>query len=136
MNKNNHMQRKLAVFSLLMLALSISLGAFGAHILKEMVDLETQQTFETAVKYQFFCFIILLIISFQAEFTNKKYTPWIRIFITGIVLFSGSLFTLVLGKIGHFNAHFAGPITPLGGLFMIVGLLTIALQVARNKPKQ
>ncbi|NDB36177.1 MAG: NAD-dependent epimerase/dehydratase family protein, partial [Flavobacteriia bacterium] len=42
----------------------------------------------------------------------------------------------VMRKIGHFNAHFAGPITPLGGLFMIVGLLTIALQVARNKPKQ
>jgi len=119
-----------------MLAFSISLGAFGAHALKEMVDINSQQSFETAVKYQFYSFLVLLVISLQEEFSKKKYLVWIRVFVFGVFLFSGSIYVLVLGKVAHFNNRFAGPITPIGGLCMMVGLISIALLLARNKHKQ
>ena len=106
-----------AIFGLL----SVILGAFGAHLLKKKLSLEQLQSFETGVKYQMYHAIVLLILGFQ--FNNKLAIDnyIIYIFIVGIILFSFSIYGLVISSSKNKKLKFLGPITPLGGLFLILG---------------
>ncbi|NBU91363.1 MAG: DUF423 domain-containing protein [Flavobacteriia bacterium] len=126
------MNRKLVVFSFVLLALSIGLGAFGAHALKKIADASGQQSFETAVRYQFYAAFILLIMAFRPESMELRFKRWLRLFILGMGLFSGSIYGIVFTKIAQVSIPFLGPITPLGGALMIISLGMIALQFQRN----
>ena len=130
------MSRKLTVFSLFLLALAIALGAFGAHALKDMVGVKWQNAFETGIRYLFIGALFLLIISFQKEFQQKTYRGWIILFIVGILLFSCSIFLLVAGEAGNVNLRFAGPITPVGGLCMVVSMVGLGIRFLRNTNKE
>lgn len=105
-------------------ALAVILGAFGAHALKEKLEVSQLQVFETGVKYQFYhsfalIFTALLIIKFP-EKTLLHYSGWA--FIIGVILFSGSLYLLsTKDLLGIASWKWLGPITPLGGLAFIVG---------------
>lgn len=104
-------------------ALTVALGAFGAHALRGRVPDAAVGTFETGVRYQFYHVLALLMLSIvYSEFTNK-WVSWAgNLFITGIVLFSGSLYVLTLfhalTKPGY---NWIGAITPFGGLAFIAG---------------
>ena len=130
------MSRKLTFFSLFLLALTIALGAFGAHALKDFVGLKEQNAFETAIRYLFNGALLLLIISFQKEFNQKIYKGWILLFIGGVLLFSLSIFTLVAGKATNVNLRFAGPLTPVGGLCMVVSMVGLGIRFLRNRNKE
>lgn len=92
--------------------LAVAFGAFGAHALKDMVTPERLQTFETAVRYQMYHALALLIMS---VLPLKNYRPaWL--ILLGTIIFSGSLYLLVLLNIGIFGA-----ITPIGGILQITG---------------
>ena len=101
----------------------VALGAFGAHTLKETLSLEHLNVFETAVRYQMYHAFAL----FLAGWAFQKYqhglfprAGWL--FVAGIVLFSGSLYLLVLTGIRAF-----GVVTPVGGLSFLSGWLFLAL---------
>ena len=108
-------------------ALSVALGAFGAHGLKQYVPAETVSTFETGVRYQFYHVFALLAVAMLYE----KFSPkWLRnaaiCFITGIVLFSGSLYFLTAMKATEtVGLSGIGAITPMGGVFFIAGWLCL-----------
>jgi len=126
------MNKNLVAICFFMLAATIGLGAFGAHALKKLADIEAQQSFETAVRYQFYGTMILLIVAFLTEIKVRMVRVWIRVFGLGMVLFSGSIYGLVLGKIMHLDWRFLGPVTPLGGAIMILSLTMLGIHFVRN----
>lgn len=101
--------------------LSVILGAFGAHALKKILSEEQLKSFETGVKYQMYHAIVLLIIGFNFKFENPSENYMVYSFITGIILFSFSIYGLVISSAKNKKLKFLGPITPIGGLLLITG---------------
>lgn len=127
------MNRKLTLIAFIIFALAISLGAFGAHALKKLVIVKWQLAFETAVKYQIYGALFLLILSFQPIFNRIQIKRWVLLFLVGLACFSGSIYGLVVAEIIHINLSFLGPITPIGGLLMISSILAIGIKYVTNK---
>ena len=98
--------------------LGVMIGAFGAHKLKPyLIEIGRLDVFETGVKYQFYHAFALLIVGLLLSKTDNKLLHYAGYsFIAGIIIFSGSLYTLCLTNVGKWGA-----ITPIGGLFMIAG---------------
>ena len=117
-------------------ALSVTFGAFAAHQLKTLLTAETVAVFETGVRYQFYHALALLVLGLNFE---KLAAAWVRragyFFIAGIVLFSGSLYTITFLKyIENENAiKYAGIITPFGGLCFIAGWLLVFVATAKRR---
>ena len=114
--------------------LSVVLGAFAAHTLKELLSAETVSIFETGVRYQFYHgFALLAAGILYKEFPNR-FIRWAGIFfIIGIILFSGSLYLLTYVKGSVMPGYkWLGPITPLGGLSFILGWVFLCIGVLKT----
>ncbi len=101
--------------------LAIAFGAFGAHALKKSLDTDQLKSFETGVKYQMYHAILLLVLSFNLNLDTSLEKYMVYCFIFGTLLFSFSIYVLVIGKSKGRSMKFLGPITPLGGLLLVVG---------------
>jgi len=101
--------------------LSVVFGAFGAHLLKKKLTSDQLQSFETGVKYQMYHAIVLLVLGFQLDISTTLNKYIIYAFILGTILFSFSIYGLVLSSAKNKKLKFLGPITPIGGLFLVVG---------------
>ncbi|HCA07838.1 MULTISPECIES: DUF423 domain-containing protein [unclassified Chryseobacterium] len=113
--------------------LSVILGAFGAHALKKILSVERLESFETGVRYQMYAAFFLLIVGYILKFDTSS-QKWISIFmIAGTVLFSFSIYFLSLQDYLGANLKFLGPITPLGGLFMILSWGMLIWYFAKTK---
>ncbi|UWX60531.1 DUF423 domain-containing protein [Chryseobacterium oranimense] len=113
--------------------LSVILGAFGAHALKKILSVERLESFETGVRYQMYAAFFLLIIGYILKFetTSEK---WISILmIAGTFLFSVSIYFLSLQDYLGANLKFLGPITPLGGLLMILSWGMLIFYFLKNR---
>jgi len=113
--------KKIAVTAAFLTALTIALGAFGAHGLKNLVDSQAINTFETGVRYQMYHSIGLLILGAMTAIPLKTKKTIFWLFIVGMVFFSGSIYLLSLNAILPFDAGKIGFITPIGGLLFIIG---------------
>ena len=102
-------------------ATAIILGAFGAHLLKKKLSIELLTSFETGVKYQIYHAIVLLVLGFQLKEDTAINKYIFLAFIIGTVLFSFSIYGLVLSSARNKKMRFLGPITPFGGLFLVIG---------------
>ena len=109
------------IFAAIFGMLAIILGAFGAHALKKILNNEQLKSFETGVKYQMYHAIVLLILGFQLEFTQPIENYIVYSFIAGVILFSFSIYGLVISSAKSKKLRFLGPITPLGGLLLTSG---------------
>jgi len=116
-------------------ALSVVLGAFAAHGLKSMASPETVAVFETGVRYQFYHVFALLMVALLSERFSNRWMVWAgNCFITGIILFSGSLYVLTALKIAEStHGRLVGVVTPIGGVFFIVGWVFLWLGVTQRK---
>lgn len=106
--------------------LSVALGAFAAHGLK--LDAYSASVFETAARYQFYhslALLILAIASVSKPHWVHSWTP--RLFIFGIVIFSGSLYLLAITGI-----KILGAITPIGGTCFLTGWFLQIITVAKK----
>lgn len=104
--------------------LSVIFGAFGAHALKKILTTEQLQSFEVGVKYQMYHAIVLLILGFNSDYiTSAIY--WC--FTIGILLFSFSIYGLVLSDAQGRKLRFLGPITPIGGLLLVTGWFLLVI---------
>ncbi len=103
-------------------ALGVVLGAFGAHALRGSIEPRLIETFQTAVQYQLIHALALLLVSLTMGWLGQSLSFEISAyaFMAGIILFSGSLYGLVLTEM-----KWLGPVTPLGGLCLIVGWLAL-----------
>lgn len=109
------------LFASILGGLAVVFGAFGAHALKKILSDDQLKSFETGVKYQMYHAIVLLIIgyNFNLETASEKYMVYS--IMAGILLFSFSIYGLVISSAKNKKLTFLGPITPLGGLFLIIG---------------
>ena len=110
-------------------ALSVGIGAFGAHGLQDTLTANGKvDTFETAVKYQFYHTLALLLLGIlMLNFQQSYLTYAAYAFTGGIVVFSGSLYVLSLT-----NMTWLGAITPIGGLGFILGWVFLVLGVSKG----
>lgn len=114
-------------------ALSVILGAFAAHKLKDILEASLLQTFETAVKYQMYHALALLAVGIlYKDFSSKPliWSGWS--IIAGTILFSGSLYLLCFIKHQNLSATWVGAITPFGGLLFIAGWLLLAVGISKT----
>jgi uncharacterized membrane protein YgdD (TMEM256/DUF423 family) len=118
-------------------ALSVILGAFGAHALKEKLSADVLAVYETAVRYQFYhVFALLATGILYKEFPDKWLINAGKLFMAGILLFSGSLYLLTLVKaMGNEGMNWLGVITPLGGLCFIAGWLCLFTGIGHRPTK-
>lgn len=118
--------KNIVVIAAVLAAITIALGAFGAHGLKSIVSAESLTTFETGVRYQMYHVIALLVIGLSAQVpvATKKWV--LRFFCFGMLFFSGSIYLLALKEQLPFSVSFLGPITPIGGLLFILGWIRLA----------
>ena len=110
--------------------LAVAIGAFGAHGLKELLITNGRlDVFETAVKYQFYHALALLIVGVLSEKLDgvgMKRVTWS--FLGGVIIFSGSLYVLAIT-----NISWLGAITPIGGVLMILGWVFMIAGIAKHK---
>ena len=121
-------------------ALSVALGAFGAHGLDQLVDqgqlnADDINIFETAVRYQFYHTFALIGLAALGNQIKPKQIRYAAIaFIAGIIIFSGSLYLLSLSQYIFGTRYlWLGAITPLGGLSFIAGWIFLFFGVIVNK---
>lgn len=123
-------------------AIAVSLGALGAHFLKSKLETglitpDLLNGFDTAVKYQMYHVIGMLLLVVLAKQYPSKYFNWAyNLFFIGILMFSGSLYFLCTRHLlGADWLKYLGPITPLGGICFVLGWLCIGLAVLKSDKK-
>lgn len=105
----------------LMAALGIALGAFGAHGLKSRLDPQMLATFEIGVRYHMYSALAVIALA-----PHVQHTRGLVLLLIGLLIFSGSLYILALT-----GMRWLGAVTPLGGLLLIAGLVMCALDLRR-----
>jgi len=144
------MERKWIITGLVLLITGIILGAFGAHALKDLLmdpdrfiapdqityvlPAEKLNSFETGVRYQLIHALGFMIVPFIANYfgVNSKWS--FRLLLTGVIFFSFSIYMLTLKDIlGMPGLKFFGPVTPLGGLLMILGWTILLISIIRKR---
>ncbi len=109
------------VIGALLAAAAILAGAFGAHGLRQHLDESSLDIWQTAVRYHFWHALALVLL---ARLSGSGSSPWpLRLFVAGIVLFSGSLYALSLG-----GGRWLGPLTPIGGSCLVAGWILLAFR--------
>jgi uncharacterized membrane protein YgdD (TMEM256/DUF423 family) len=130
MKSLSKMSKKILIIATALLALAVSVGAFGAHALKNIL-LETGKTevFETAVRYHFYHSFGLLFIGIMLQKNSHRFLHYASyLFVIGILIFCGSLYTLALTGFTKL-----GMLAPIGGLSFILGWLLCAYAIYKTE---
>jgi len=117
------------VLGAVLAGVGVVLGAFGAHALKDtLVESGQLENWHTAVRYQIWHALALLAYGIWRQGREGRWAPaWC--FLVGTLLFSGSIYALCF----DFARSVMGPVTPLGGSFLIAGWAVFAVQAARAR---
>ena len=108
--------------------LAVAIGAFGAHALKPfLIEAGREDTFELAVRYQFYHALALLATGFALNENRKSLHYSGLFFLLGIIFFSGSLYVLCLTGL-----TVLGAVTPIGGTFLILGWILLGIGVYKK----
>lgn len=112
--------------------IAIILGAFGAHALKKVLSIEQLATFETGVRYQMYHALFLLFIGLIPNLTVKAKNTIYNLVLSGVILFSGSIYLLATNDLTPIDFRFIGPVTPIGGLLLISAWTVLLFQALRK----
>jgi uncharacterized membrane protein YgdD (TMEM256/DUF423 family) len=128
------MDKRFLSISFILGVIAVVFGAFGAHALKEMVDEKAIQTWQTAVQYHFYH---LFAIAITGVLLKQEQNVWYKragnFFLSGILIFSGSLYIMVLSKAaGSTSVNWLGAITPIGGVCFIAGWFCLFVGVRKK----
>jgi len=108
-------------------ALGIIFGAFGAHALKKIFSEDQLKNFETGVKYQMYHALLLVIIGFNKQHITSYEKLLFYSLTFGILLFSFSIYGLCISSALNKKLKILGPITPIGGLLLLLGWVVLIL---------
>lgn len=122
------MKKTFLIFGSLFGLLAVVLGAFGAHALGKLIDAAKIATFETGVRYQMYHALLMLFLSTSKIFSDKVLRVLRFLIITGIVLFSGSIYFLATNSLTSFDFKTFGFITPIGGTLLITAWAIILIK--------
>ena len=132
------MQKLFLLFGSASGAIAVMIGALGAHALKAKlqtgeITADQLASFETAVKYQMYhAFLLIIIFILQTKFPVKLLQTSGYLIIAGTILFSGSIYILTTKNVlGLANVSFLGPITPIGGLLLIAGWISLFISALK-----
>ncbi|MDZ7877262.1 MAG: DUF423 domain-containing protein [Saprospiraceae bacterium] len=111
------------ITAFLLCGLAVALGAFGAHGLKTRVSPLQIETFKTGVQYHFYHAFAIALAAIVSQFTDSVYVRQaMRLFLIGIVCFSGSLYGLIFVELTSTEGlRWLGAITPIGGVLFMAG---------------
>jgi uncharacterized membrane protein YgdD (TMEM256/DUF423 family) len=117
------------IFGAIFGGLAVAIGAFGAHALKQVLTAAGRtETFELAVRYQFYHALAMLATGIVARDMNSKLMRYAGVmFLLGILIFSGSLYTLSVTGL-----TWLGAITPIGGICFLAGWTLLVVQFSRK----
>lgn len=111
--------------------LAVMIGAFGSHVVKSHIDAAHLDIYETANRYHFYHTLALMGVAMLYRDVPSKWLQWSgRLFIIGTCIFSISLYALAILGDGY---KFLGAITPIGGLSLIIGWISLAVAVFSKK---
>lgn len=127
------MNRKIVLTGLILIVTGIILGAFAAHALKELISTEKLASFEVGVRYQLYHGLALLVVGFNADKLRFSLRWFFALVLTGVLLFSLSIYLLSLSEVLQMNMKFLGPVTPLGGLLMITAWVTMIVRLYNDR---
>ena len=112
--------------------IAVVLGALGSHALKEVLTPEQIESFTIRVRYQMTHVKLLMVVLLTSYFEEgiKETSFWLTV--VGILLFSGSIYLLNLQQLLGVKLSFLGPVTPIGGLFLITNWGFLALKALKR----
>ena len=126
------MENKYFKIGVIFALLSVILGAFGAHLLKDLLSETELSSFKTGVRYQMFHALGIITLSLNQDKFTDKLNRMLQIMSFGVILFSFSIYLLSLQNILSISVSFLGIITPLGGLFLITSWALLFFIVKKN----
>ena len=112
--------------------IAVVLRALGSHALKEVLTPEQLESFTIGVRYQMTHVLLLMVVLLTSYFEEgiKETSFWLTV--VGILLFSGSIYLLNLQQLLGVKLSFLGPVTPIGGLFLITNWGFLALKALKR----
>jgi uncharacterized membrane protein YgdD (TMEM256/DUF423 family) len=119
------MQRKLILAATILGSTSIVLGAFGAHALKKVMTTDMLQTFEVGVRYQMYHALFLFLVAVLVQINDHFKKIILTTTTLGVLFFSGSIYLLSTNELTSVDFSFLGPITPIGGLLLMVSWVLV-----------
>ena len=127
------MNNKIITIAAVFGAIAIVLGAFGAHGLKKLISPESIVVFETGVKYQMYHALFLLFLGSTPLVSDKAKNTILWFIVSGVALFSGSVYFLACNDLFSFDFKKIGFVTPIGGLLLILGWAALFLHLMKQK---
>ncbi|MDB2657406.1 DUF423 domain-containing protein [Crocinitomicaceae bacterium] len=126
------MNKTITISGVILITLSIVLGAMAAHALKEVLEAKELASFETGVRYAMYHGLAFLVLGITADRLHKLTWSY-RLILSGVILFSGSIFLLSLQSLLGVSLKFLGPVTPLGGILMISGWAFLLISLLKKR---
>lgn len=127
------MNKKVISTAAILGAVAIILGAFGAHALKKVLDVDQLATFETGVKYQMYHALFLLFVGTSQMVSEKAKKGILYLVAIGVLFFSGSIYLLATNGLLGVDFKVIGFITPIGGLLLIMAWIYLFVDILKNK---
>ena len=126
------MNKTYSLLGAILICFGIVIGAFGAHGLKEILNISELASFEVGVRYQIYHGFAMMILGLNAKkIALNSYCMWG--FSIGTILFSFSVYLLSTDRALGVDLSFIGPITPIGGLILIVSWCYLIVQIAKSE---
>ena len=122
--------KKFKLAGAVFILLSVVLGAFASHLLKNYLEVDQLTSLETGIRYMMYHGLALLIIS---NFKMANNTWIFRLFFWGTILFSLSIFLLSTQKLFSMDLKWLGPVTPIGGTLLIIGWVLFVFKILKDK---
>lgn len=126
------MVKKLLISGILFALTAVILGALGAHALEKHITVDQLKSFETGVRYQMYHALALILIALLPQLTDQTKKIVFYLFTSGIFLFSISIYLLSTAPVWDMNFSFLGPVTPVGGLLLIIGWFVLLWKIISN----
>lgn len=127
------MDRKIIMIAAIFGVIAIILGAFGAHALKKVLDVNQLVSFETGVRYQMYHALFLLFIGVYQGITEKTKRIIFSLVIFGVLFFSGSIYLLTTRNITSIDISAFALITPVGGILLIIAWMFLFTKILAKK---
>ena len=127
------MNKKVISTAAILGSIAIILGAFGAHALKKVLDVDQLATFETGVKYQMYHALFLLFVGTSEMISQKAKRGILYLVVIGVLFFSGSIYLLATNGLLNFDFKVIGFITPIGGLLLIMAWFYLFVDILKKK---
>jgi uncharacterized membrane protein YgdD (TMEM256/DUF423 family) len=127
------MKKRIIASGAILGMIAIILGAFGAHALKKVLSIDQLVTFETGVRYQMYHALFLLFIGNYDALSQKKQKATYYLVLSGVALFSGSIYLLATNSLTSFDFKIIGFVTPIGGLLLIIAWFVLLTSIFDKK---